>query len=259
MLMDHGDRDKEVKERLNGAWEAGKIDEACGILIHEVEERVVKYLVFTFQGKLSDEDCEECFDCAVGKLVEHHKNPEGIRNAYSYVWTCAVNEAKDMLTELSQVVRYDPDWIESDDEETDTGVTPPLKTHKQDASELVFTEIVLDAEIEESRDGAKVKEVIDLAVSRLTKQCRELVGILREEDPFMKPKVIAERLGKSGVATRQLKLRLFRDLKELIPQAALELGVDLNKIIKLEPEVLRDKENYLSLSEDDTETIPPII
>ena len=249
---------EDLQGRLASAWLGGRMDEACGILIDEVQPRCVKSLLSKYGGKLSYEDCEDCFDRGVEKLLGHKDNPQEIGNPYNYVWTCAVNEGVDIMRERGQVVRFDPDWLGSDkDESTGERVPPPNPTDWHPDSALVVAEVTLDAELHDSKHMETIKEVLSLAVRRLPPQRQRLVGVLLEHEVRISNELMAELMGMSDTAVRSLKSRAFQDLRILIPAAAQELGVDISSLIVPEPEVLTPEPPSLPSTDEDIEPIPP--
>lgn len=246
-----------IGSRLAAAWSSGRLGEAAGILIDEVKPRCVKSLLFKFGDKLSYEDCEDCFECGVEKLIEHAKTPEEIPNPYAYVWTCATNEAMDMMKERSQVVHFDPEWLGSgQDDISDDGVETQVQGQRRLDHALVITEIALDAEISDSASHRVVKEVLRVAVSRLAPQRQRLIGVLLEHGAFIANELLGELMNRSNGAVRSSKSRAFEELRQLVPQVAEELGVDVTDFLAPEPEVLSDMPASLP-SPDEDDLIPP--
>lgn len=250
----------DVQGRLASAWLGGRIDEACGILIDEVQSRCVKSLLFKYGGKLSYEDCEDCFDCGVEKLLSHKDSPGDINNPYNYVWTCAVNEGVDIMRERGQVVRFDPDWLGfEEDSSEDELVRPPTLTHWHSHNAMVVAEVALDMELQDSKHAEIIKEVLSLAISRLSKQRQRLMSVLMEKEIRVSNELLAELMSMSDTAVRSLKSRAFQDLRTLIPEAAQELGIDISSLIVPEPEVLTPEPPKLPSTDEDAEPIPPVL
>jgi len=247
-------QEDDIQNRLAIAWRTGSVDQVCVILIEEVQTRCVKSLLFKYGNELSYEDCEDCFDCGVEKLLLHTKTTEQVSNPYNYVWICAINEAKDILRERGQLVHFDPDWVGSGDEETlDEGLSLVTRKHMHPEASLIIAEVALDVELKDSDVGKIMEEVVDIAVSRLTPQRQHLMGMLREHDPFMPNGLLAELLSASEDAVRSLKCRAFGDLRMLIPAVAQELGVDIERFIVPEPEVVTGEPPSLPSSDEDVE------
>lgn len=249
----------DVQGRLASAWLGGRIDEACGILIDEVQSRCVKSLLSKYGGKLSYEDCEDCFDYGVEKLLSHKDNPGDISNPYNYVWTCAVNEGMDMMRERGQIVRFDPDWLGSQEEDSADELVPPsTPTSWHSHTALVVAEVALDAELHDSKHVETIKEVLSLAVRRLPPQRQRLIGVLLEHEvDVSNNKLLAELMDMSDTAVRSLKSHALQDLRILFPAAAQELGVDISRLIVLEPEVLTPEPPKLPSTDEGAEPIPP--
>lgn len=248
----------DVKERLASAWQGGHIDQVCGILIDEVQGRCVRSLLSKYGGGLSYEDCEDCFDHGVEKLLSHKDNPGDISNPYNYVWTCAVNEGVDIINEHSKSVNFDPEWLGSEEgdpaNEAMQHLTP---TNWGSHSAMVVAEVALDTELQDSKHAEIIKEVLSLAISRLSPQRQRLITVLIEEDVLISNELLVELMGMSDTAVRSLKSRAFQNLRTLIPAAAKELGVDIGELIIPEPEVLTPELPKLPSTDEDAEPIPP--
>jgi RNA polymerase sigma factor (sigma-70 family) len=230
----------DVKERLASAWQGGRIEEVCGILIDEVQSRCIGSLLFKYGGKLSYEDCEDCFNYGVEKLLTHKDNPGDIRNPYSYVWTCAVHECVDMINERNKFVNFDPEWLESEE------------------SAMVVAEVALDTELQDAEHVETIKEILSLAISQLSPQRRRLIRVLMEKDVLISNELLAELMSMSNTAVRSLKSHAFQDLRKLFPAAAEELGVDISRLILPEPEVLTPEPPDLPSTDDDAGPMPPV-
>lgn len=247
----------DLGSRLASAWSSGQLAEAASILIDEVTPRCVKSLLFKYGDKLSYEDCEDCVDCGIEKLMNHTQNTSKIQNPYAYVWTCAINEAMDIMKERSQFVHFDPEWLGVDKDDSDDAGEVPIHGNRTLDSALIITEIALDAEVSEPSSHKVIKEVLKLSVSRLANKRRHLIEVLLEHGAFIKNEILAGLMGMKDGAVRSLKSRAFEDLRVLIPQSAQELGVDISSIIAPEPEVLTPTTTELPSPEEDIEPIPP--
>jgi len=249
---------EDLQGRLALAWAGGRIDEACGILIDEVQPRCVKSLLSKYRGKLSYEDCEDCFDRGIEKLLSHKDDPQESGNPYNYVWTCAVNEGNDIMREHGQLVRVDPDWLGSEEDgSTDEREPPPSPTRWHPHSALVVAEVTLDVELHDSKHVQIIKEVLSVAVRRLPPQRQRLIVVLLENEVRVSNELLAELMGMSDTAVRSLKSRAFQDLRTLIPAAAEELGVDISSLIVPEPEVLTPEPPSLPSTDEDIGPITP--
>lgn len=249
---------EDLQRRLALAWLGGRIDETCGILIDEVQPRCVKSLLSKYEGKLSYDDCEDCFDHGVEKLLGHKDNPQEIGNPYNYVWTCAINEGADILRERGRFVRFDPDWLGSEEDGSADELVPPLiPTSWHSHSALEVAEVTLDAELHGSKHLETIKEALSLAIRRLPPQRQRLIGILLEHEVRVSNELLAELMGMANTAIRSLKSRAFQDLRILIPAAAEELGVDIGSLLVPEPEVLTPEPPSLPSTDEDIEPIPP--
>ena len=231
--------------------------EAASILIEEVTPRCVKSLMFKYGDKLSYEDCEDCVECGIEKLMNHTQNTSKIRNPYAYVWTCAINEAMDIMKESSQAVHFDPEWLGEGKDDSDDAGEVPIHGNRTLDSALIITEIALGAEVSEPSSHKVIKEVLKLSVSRLANKRKRLIEVLLEHGAFIKNELLAELMGMKNGAVRSLKSYAFNDLSLLIPQAAQELGVDISNIIAPEPEVLTPPSTELPSPDEDDKAIPP--
>ena len=101
----------DLKGRLASAWQGGTLAEACGILVDEVRERRIPWLVNQFRPRLSEEEAEDCFSYATERLLKRSDRRDSIRDPYNYVLTCAKNEALDVLEEKACFPRVDPGWL----------------------------------------------------------------------------------------------------------------------------------------------------
>ncbi len=246
-----------VGSRLASAWLSGQIAEAAGILIDEVTPRCVKSLRLKF-NKLLWEDCEDCVECGIEKLMEHTKSPEKIKNPYSYVWTCAIHEAMDIMNDRSQVVHFDPEWLGADKADDD-GVNIMVQANRPIDNALIITEIALEAEVGDSSHHGVIKEVLSLSISRLAKKRKHIIEVLLEQGAFISNELLAELMGMKDGAVRSLKSRAFNDLSLLIPEAAKELGVDVTEFLAPEPEIFAETIPSLpTLDEDDANNNPPV-
>jgi DNA-directed RNA polymerase specialized sigma24 family protein len=247
-----------VGSRLASAWLSGQLAEAAGILIDEVTPRCVKSLLFKF-NKLSYEDCEDCVECGIEKLMEHTKSLGKIKNPYSYVWTCALHEAMDIMRGHNQVVHFDPEWLGADKAEDDNGEKIVTQAKHTIDNALLITEIALEAEVGDSSQHGVIKEVLSLSISRLAKKRKHIIEVLLEQGAFISNEILAELTGMKDGAVRSLKSRAFNDLRILIPEAAKELGVDVTEFLAPEPDIFAENiPSVPSLDEDDESNDLPV-
>ena len=247
----------DLRSRLASAWSSDQLAEAASILIDEVTPRCVKFLLFKYRDKLSYEDCEDCVDCGIEKLMNHTQNTSKIRNPYAYVWTCASNEAMDIMKERSQVVHFDPDWLGVGKDDSDDAREVPIQGNHSFDSALIITEIALDAEVGDSFHHGVIKEVLRLSISKLAKKRKRIIEVLLEHGASISSELLAELMGMKDGTVRSLKSRAFKDLSLLIPEAAKELGVAVTEFLAPEPEIFTETIPSLpSLDEDDENNNP---
>jgi len=248
-----------VGSRLASAWSSGQLPEAASILIEEVTPRCVKSLMFKYGDKLSYEDCEDCVECGIEKLMNHTQNTSKIRNPYAYVWTCATSEAMDIMKESSQVVHFDPEWLGEGKDDSDDAGEVPIHGNRTLDSALIITEIALDAEVGDSFHHGVIKEVLRLSISKLAKKRKRIIEVLLEHGASISSELLAELMGMKDGAVRSLKSHAFNDLSLLIPEAAKELGVDVTEFLALEPEIFSEIPPSLpSIDEDAENNHPPV-
>lgn len=248
----------DLSQRLASHWHQGELDSACGLLINDVQQKCLRYLTNEYGNTLSVEDCEDCFDYGVSKLLANKDSPEKIPNPYDYVWTCARNEAKDMCTEKNILIALDPerDGHAEDDNYDDETPKDYHRDYRAD-SYVTITEITLDTEIIDSNATRIIKDILEQAIVQLSKNRRKLINVLLEHGAFITNKLLAELLEISETATRSLKCYAFADLRVLIPQVARELGIPLDTIISPEPETGVAETMSLPTVEEDNEPLPP--
>ena len=235
--IEDGDSAPDVKLRLAEAWSAHGMAETCGVLVSEVSQRCVQWLLRKFHGQgLSHEDCEDCFNDGVEGLLKW--SPEQVKDPYNYVFTSALNAAYDVLSERKHIVQYDPSWTGPDDESfADWSDAPQTgKVNWSPEAMLIVAEVSVDAEL--SVRDEQLKAIFRTALLKLAPSRRRLVEALLEHRANIANAVLADIMGRSESAVKSLKSRTFDDLRRLLPITADELGINFDSLIVPEPEVL---------------------
>ena len=210
----------DVRERLQKAWISGDINETCGILLHDVEPRCMRWLLSRFQS-ISEEDAEECFDAAVEGVLRRSTEPEKVNDVYNYVFTSARNGALDLVKEREWFVPLDPELLEG----------------ASDDRLLVIAEAALDEEM--TVRGYQLKQLFALALPKLAKNRRRLAELLLGEGERLSNEDLARTMGLSKSALKSLKSRTLSDLGRLLPIAAEELGIDFEEVLSPTLDVLK--------------------
>lgn len=244
----------DIRERLASAWQAGRVAEAYGILIDEVRLGCVRWLVARYGPRLSFEDAEDCFEHGMEKLVGRSENPGQVTNPYSYVWTCAKHEALDTLRERGIIVRFDPGWLagESDEPSEDESVKPAPRRWLPEAAQVVM-EAALEEEVDPRQN--QVRDILSFALTRLTPRRRRVIELLLERGPEIANAVLAELLGQVETTVRSTKKRAFDDLRIALPRVAAELGIDFDRLLAAEPDVIVQRPPSFPSPEEDMDPL----
>jgi len=247
----NGARTNDIKERISGAWGTGDVAEVCGLLVDHVMPRCIRWLLSKYgQGGLSYEDAEDCFNHGIEKLLERADCPDKVTDPYNYIWTCAKNEAVDILRENSRAVPLDPEWLAEDgggSSGQDVGAIDPERWLRQEPS--VLAEAALDAEIDARQD--QIRDMLRLALAQMTDGRQRIIQLLLEHGPSRPSQLLAELLGQTEGTVRSLKKRAFDDLRRLLPWAAEQLRLDFAQVLRQEPEVEVAREPSLPSPEED--------
>ena len=246
--IEDGGNAPDVKSRLIDAWKAGKIAATCGVLVDEVSQRCVQWLLRKFHSQgLSFEDCEDCFNDGVEGLL--NRSPEQVKDPYNYVFTSALYAAYDMLGERKHVAQYDPNWLEADDELLADWSNVPqagMINWSPEAMQIV-AEVAVDAEL--SVRVEQLRAIFRTTLLRLAPNRRRLVEVLLEHGPTTANAVLADIMGRSETAIKSLKSRTLSDLHDLLPSSADELGINFGVLVSPDPEAL--VQNPVIPSEED--------
>jgi DNA-directed RNA polymerase specialized sigma24 family protein len=202
---------------------------------------------------VSQEDAEDCFDAAVEGLLKRDSGQVG--DPYNYVFTSAKNAALDLLRERKLLVRYDPEWEgNTDDLNGDDGggpMGPPPEWFTE--SLRVIAEAVLEVEI--SARDEQLRAAFGITLLKLAPNRRRLVEILLDRGTDITNAALADLMGRSETALKSLKSRTFGDLRELLPVAAHELGINLDDLLAPPPEISFRRPALPSSDED----IEPVV
>ena len=243
----------DTKERLGIAWRIGPTAEAWGILNEEVRRWCVGWIIGNFghQG-ISEEDAEDCFSEAMEGLLK--RAPIQVTDPYNYVFASAKNAALDILRERKPLIRRDPEWDGQEDEldehAGETGVSKPTAWLADGL--LVITEATLDIEVTARTE--QLRAVYRLALPKLAPNRRRLVEVLLDRGTDMSIAALADIMGCSESALKSLKSRAIADLRELLPLAAQQLGINLDSLLSPVPEALI-RLPVLPTTEEDIEPI----
>ena len=225
----------ELKQRLNDAWVEGRRHEAYGIIVGEVKPRTCEWLARKF-WKLSIEDTEDCFDGAISALIERESRK--FENVYSYLFTSARHNAEDVLRERKRdgdLYHYrltgddDADWHTSDLGRAFIEDVSPERL-------LVIVEAALEEEV--TLRSEQLKQLFAMTLSKLPPRRRRLVELIANHRSDIGNDHLAEMMSASPSALKSLKSRTFSEIRELLPVAADELGIDFIQVLEPPPEVL---------------------
>ena len=235
--IEDGDSASDVKLWLAEAWRNHRIAETCGVLVDEVSQRCVQWLLRKFHSQgLSSEDCEDCFNDGVEGLLK--RSPEQVKDPYNYVFTSALHAAYDMLGERRHIVQYAPSWLEADAEPfADWSDAPQVgKVNWSTEAMQIVAEVAVDAEL--SVRDEQLRAIFQTTLLKLAPNRRRLVEVLLEHGPTTANAVLADIMGRTETAIKSLKSRTIADLHDLLPSSADELGINFDLLLAPEPEAL---------------------
>ena len=226
----------DIRDQLKSMWMAGATDNAIyKFLAEHVSPRIKAFLKRT--TKLQDADVEDCVSIAFEKLAPVvASRSSSVRNPYAYIFTTALNEARQLLrARKREWVGHDSD-VAADAQERG-GWIPHVAPEPLPLAEDLAMAVIADAASELEAEPFWAVEVVRTAISRLPLGAQRVIEQLQYQDIVLDGKQqfgdfdyqsndAQTDLGMSQGAFRTAKHRAYAKLQEEIPRVIVEMGLD---------------------------------
>ena len=182
---------------------------------------------------MSEADGEDCYSDGLESFLRRDERGglDGVENPAGYIWTCALNAAKDLAdlqNRRKEVPLSDRVPVSIDRDDGDDGPVPgaPRAVRLSEADRQTWVTEVVESLVDDVVvEPSWADRLIAASIVRLSPRLRRVAEHVRDFGPDYNASEAPHDLGMKPATYRGAKKRAFEKLKWLIPTVMVELGI----------------------------------